>query len=429
MTKWIQSAVKKPGALRAALKVKKGAKIPEEKLSAAAKKPGKIGQRARLAETLKSFSKGKRMAVGGLSGGTNTNEPAGPGGYGGTGNSGVSGGIRGGGGGQGGPAGGVRTGTVTGTSATNRPSQSEKNAPVKAIGRTAVKPPVVKPPVVAAPKPGLSYRYNNPLSPGYGPGNYWGGASLYGDINAPQDYRTRSAPGKTDRESVNGASQTGPNSSEMKMNSNTAHGYRKGGMAKAKLTREEMKEFKGGKYMGGPAEEKLEKKKGKRMADGGLAGGKAPFVRDNLSPRARLAMGNPAQNNFGRKNPPTNMLPGRGQNRGENYGTGMYPTPPKPIEMVRSDYRTPTGPIPPPPIDMVRSDYRTTEGPTPDPMMVKPVQDYAAPPRLPQISTPLPPAMRGGGIARKGIGQALAKGGLVKGAGCVQRGMKKPRYT
>jgi hypothetical protein len=55
--KWIQEAVKKPGALRAQLGVKKGEKIPAGKLAAAAKKPGKMGQRARLAQTLKGFKK------------------------------------------------------------------------------------------------------------------------------------------------------------------------------------------------------------------------------------------------------------------------------------------------------------------------------------------------------------------------------------
>lgn len=54
---WIASAIKKPGSLRASLDVKKGEKIPEKKLQAAAKKSGKIGQKARLAETLKSFHK------------------------------------------------------------------------------------------------------------------------------------------------------------------------------------------------------------------------------------------------------------------------------------------------------------------------------------------------------------------------------------
>jgi hypothetical protein len=54
---WIKSAIKKPGALRESLGVKKGEKIPAGKLAAAAKKPGKMGQRARLAQTLKGFKK------------------------------------------------------------------------------------------------------------------------------------------------------------------------------------------------------------------------------------------------------------------------------------------------------------------------------------------------------------------------------------
>ena len=54
-SKWIQSAIKKPGSLRATLKVKKGEKIPESKLKAAAKKPGVTGKRARLAMTLKGM--------------------------------------------------------------------------------------------------------------------------------------------------------------------------------------------------------------------------------------------------------------------------------------------------------------------------------------------------------------------------------------
>lgn len=54
---WIAGAIKKPGALRKELGVKKGDKIPAKKLAAAARKPGKEGQRARLAETLKGFKK------------------------------------------------------------------------------------------------------------------------------------------------------------------------------------------------------------------------------------------------------------------------------------------------------------------------------------------------------------------------------------
>lgn len=55
--KWIKGAIKKPGALRAAMGIKKGETIPAEKLAAAAKKPGKMGQRARLAQTLRKLGK------------------------------------------------------------------------------------------------------------------------------------------------------------------------------------------------------------------------------------------------------------------------------------------------------------------------------------------------------------------------------------
>lgn len=53
----IKKAIKKPGSLRKALKVKKGEKIPAKKLDAAAKKPGKLGQRARFAKTLRKLKK------------------------------------------------------------------------------------------------------------------------------------------------------------------------------------------------------------------------------------------------------------------------------------------------------------------------------------------------------------------------------------
>lgn len=55
--KWIKGAIKHPGALHKQLKVPEGKKIPEKKLEAAEKKPGKEGQRARLAETLKKMHK------------------------------------------------------------------------------------------------------------------------------------------------------------------------------------------------------------------------------------------------------------------------------------------------------------------------------------------------------------------------------------
>ena len=55
--KFIQKAIKKPGSLRKSLGIKKGKTIPASKLKAAAKKPGKLGQRARFAITLKKLRK------------------------------------------------------------------------------------------------------------------------------------------------------------------------------------------------------------------------------------------------------------------------------------------------------------------------------------------------------------------------------------
>ena len=53
----IKKAIKKPGSLRKSLGIKKGKTIPASKLKAAAKKPGKLGQRARCAITLKKLKK------------------------------------------------------------------------------------------------------------------------------------------------------------------------------------------------------------------------------------------------------------------------------------------------------------------------------------------------------------------------------------
>ncbi len=51
----IKKAIKKPGQLHRDLGVPKGKKIPESKIRAAAKKGGKVGQRARFALTLKKL--------------------------------------------------------------------------------------------------------------------------------------------------------------------------------------------------------------------------------------------------------------------------------------------------------------------------------------------------------------------------------------
>jgi hypothetical protein len=55
--KWIQAAIQHPGALHRELGVPAGERIPAKKLAKAAKAPGKLGQRARLAETLRGLKK------------------------------------------------------------------------------------------------------------------------------------------------------------------------------------------------------------------------------------------------------------------------------------------------------------------------------------------------------------------------------------
>ncbi len=54
---WIKGAIKHPGALHKELDVPEGKDIPKKKLEKAAKKGGKEGRRARLAETLEKMKK------------------------------------------------------------------------------------------------------------------------------------------------------------------------------------------------------------------------------------------------------------------------------------------------------------------------------------------------------------------------------------
>ena len=53
--KWIQKAIKKPGALHRELGVPADKKIPAKKLEKASHAKGKLGQRARLAKTLRGY--------------------------------------------------------------------------------------------------------------------------------------------------------------------------------------------------------------------------------------------------------------------------------------------------------------------------------------------------------------------------------------
>jgi hypothetical protein len=61
--KWIQAAIKKKGALSKQLGVPEKKNIPAGKLAAAAEKGGKLGQRARLAQTLRKLHK-EDMTIG-----------------------------------------------------------------------------------------------------------------------------------------------------------------------------------------------------------------------------------------------------------------------------------------------------------------------------------------------------------------------------
>lgn len=60
---FIQGAIKHPGALHRELGVPQGQKIPKAKIAAAAKKGGKLGQRARFAQTLSHMHHGKHKGV------------------------------------------------------------------------------------------------------------------------------------------------------------------------------------------------------------------------------------------------------------------------------------------------------------------------------------------------------------------------------
>ena len=55
----IKKAIKKPGSLKKSLGIEKGKKIPVKTLNKAAKAPGKMGQRARFAKTLRGLGRGR----------------------------------------------------------------------------------------------------------------------------------------------------------------------------------------------------------------------------------------------------------------------------------------------------------------------------------------------------------------------------------
>jgi hypothetical protein len=192
-------------------------------------------------------------------------------------------------------------------------------------------------------------------------------------------------------------------------------------MAKKRMSAEERKEFKGGKYMGGPAEEKAEKKKkpAKRMAMGGMPD------RDGTMRYSNSGMGRPEERGsmpgrrIGRMAEMTKPLPGRPR-------PPAIEQPPLPPVQNMAPGNVPPGKMPGTPgagLTQSAAFTQNTAQLPPNPNMLQAM--------VPSNTAPSmgPMKMRGGGLARKGTGQALAKGGLVKGAGCCQRGMKKPRMT
>lgn len=55
---WIKEATKNKGGLHRSLGVPEGEKIPAAKIAAAAKRGGKVGKQAKLAQTLSKMRKG-----------------------------------------------------------------------------------------------------------------------------------------------------------------------------------------------------------------------------------------------------------------------------------------------------------------------------------------------------------------------------------
>lgn len=207
-------------------------------------------------------------------------------------------------------------------------------------------------------------------------------------------------------------------------------------MAKKKFSREEMKEFKGGKYTGGPAEEKAEKKNGKRMA----MGGKPEDAKGDKMARGPKMRGGDDRTNYpgiegpARRRPPMNPggptnypgiegpgggaigrnvpgLPGRGIG-------GIKPTPPG-LGGIKPG--TPSNELP-----IARGPVATPELSAPMPMKRPMPMNRPMPMEGNMLMKPT--VMKKGGMV-KSKGKTYAKGGMVKGSGCAQRGVKKAKYS
>lgn len=58
MASWIKGAIKHPGGLHRSLGIPQGQKIPPYLIAEAAKRKGRVGQQARLAQTLGKMQRG-----------------------------------------------------------------------------------------------------------------------------------------------------------------------------------------------------------------------------------------------------------------------------------------------------------------------------------------------------------------------------------
>lgn len=197
-----------------------------------------------------------------------------------------------------------------------------------------------------------------------------------------------------------------------------------------KKDRDEMKaliertEPKSGDYVGsGTVTEVPKKKKMKRMQMGGVAERAAMYGRGR-GPNSDMMTrpGFPVRGNMGRESRDAmrdEKMKKRVMSKYDRMSSrfpGYKPTLASPVD-TRDELKS---------FKMGLRDYRKAN---PDVKPVKPMRPGAIPRPVVPVIPPNQPAMRGGGLARKGVGMALAKGGLVNANGCAQRGKTKGKMV
>jgi len=192
-----------------------------------------------------------------------------------------------------------------------------------------------------------------------------------------------------------------------------------------KKDRDEMKaliertEPKSGDYVGSGTVTTVpkKKKKMKRMMDGGVAmptRGTMPNERGAMPVRRRMRGFERSDANRAMRD---EMMKKRVMSKYDRMSSrfpGYKPELASPVD-TRDELKS---------YKMGLRDYRKAN---PDVRPVKPMRPGTIAPPVVPVIPPNQPAMRGGGLARKGVGMALAKGGLVKANGCATRGKTKGR--